>query len=299
MATKSIPVKDICIDGGTQHRSVDDAVVAHYAEMNKEGSKFPPIEIITDGKNNYLCDGFHRLAAAKKLGKNYIECNIGRGTKKRAQYLSFSANKDNGLPRPDGTVKEILRIIYNDEEWSKISQRDISRHVGCTQAFVSKIHAEMKKSASDNQLSDRIALSGSKTGIARSKTVNVKRGESKYEMQIPEKKVLDSTGKQVPEHLVKFFERTNEFRQKIKQLNDMQKWVADGKDKNDLFFKYIKIENLKAEIGNVKRIFRFALPYAVCRYCGGDVNNEYCKACDGSGFVNEAIYDATPRDLKK
>ncbi len=84
----------------------------------------------------------------------------------------------------------------------------------------------------------------------------------------------------------------------IKQLNDMLKTVRNAKVAGDLLYKFIKIENLTAEIGNVKRIFRFGMPYAVCRYCGGDVNNAECRACDGCGFVNEAIYMATPKDLK-
>ena len=110
--------------------------------------------------------------------------------------------------------------------------------------------------------------------------------------------MLDATGKQVPEHLVKFFERANEFRQPIKQLNEMLKVVTKGKEEGDLLYKYIKIENLTAEINNVKRIFRFALPYAVCPYCGGDEKNAECRACGGCGFVNEKMYQASPKDLK-
>jgi len=118
-------------------------------------------------------------------------------------------------------------------------------------------------------------------------------------MKKPEKKVLDATGKQVPEHLVKFFERTNEFRQPIKQLNDMLKAVRKGKETGDLIYKFIKIENLTAQIGNVKRIFRFGMPYAVCCFCGGDEMNAECRACDGCGFVNEVTYIATPAELKE
>ena len=117
-------------------------------------------------------------------------------------------------------------------------------------------------------------------------------------MKKSEKKVLDSTGKKVPDHLVKYFERANEFRQPIKLLNDMLKTVRKGKEAGDLFYRYIKIENLTAEIGNVKRIFRFALPFAVCGYCGGDECNEHCRACDGCGFVNEAMYRYTPIEFK-
>lgn len=297
MAIKSIPIKDIRLDGGTQQRPVDDNVVKRYAAMMQEGSKFPTVEIITDGKSNFLWDGYHRVAAATRLGEKYIEANVVTGTHRAAIFTSFSANKKNAFPRQPGTAKGIVEKILKDAEWSKMSQNDIARHVGCTQQFVSKVQAEFEK-LSNNQLLDRTALSGSKTRIARSKTVKVKRGDSKYEMKTPVKKVLDARGKEVPEHLVGYFERANEYRQMIRQLNTMLKTVRDGKNANDLFYKFIKIENLTADINNVKRIFRFAVPYSVCPYCGGDENNAECRACDGCGFVNEATYRATPRDLK-
>ncbi len=295
---KSVPIKDIVTDCKTQQRSVDDDVVKRYAALINDGFEFPPVEIISDGKNNFLWDGSHRYFARKKLNKKYIKANIEEGTQRQAIWLSFSANKKNAFPRQPGTAKEIIKKILKDAEWSKISQHNIARHVGCTQPFVSKICAEIKKSASDNQLSDRTTLLEPKAGIPRSETIKAKRGDSKYEMKKPVKKVLDATGKQVPEHLVKFFERASEYRQMILQLNTMLKTVRKGKDANDLFYRYIKIEKLTADIGNVKRIFRFALPYAVCGYCGGDENNKECRACDGCGFVNEMTYRATPKDLK-
>jgi hypothetical protein len=303
MAIKSIPIKDICLDGGTQQRPLDDDVVKRYAALMKEiaqtkGEEFPPVEITTDGKNYFLTDGFHRVAAARKNGKKYIEAFVVEGNRREAIFLSFSANIKNAFPRQPGTVKGIVEKILKDEEWAKMSQREIARYVGCTQAFVWRICEEIKKSASDNQLSDRTAKTGQKTGLLRSKTVNVKQGKSEYEAKKPEKKVLDSTAKQVPEHLVKYFKRANEYRQMIKQLNDMLKTVRKGKEASDLFYRYIKIENLTADINNVKRIFRFALPYSVCPYCGGDENNKECRACDGCGFVNEMTYKATPGDLK-
>ncbi len=104
---KSVPIKDIRIDGNTQQRPVDDNVVKRYAALMKDGFKFPPVEIITDGKSKYLTDGYHRYFAAIKLGKKYIEANVIEGTQRDAIYLSFSANKDNAFPRQPGTAKEI------------------------------------------------------------------------------------------------------------------------------------------------------------------------------------------------
>ena len=294
--SKSLPIKDICLDGKTQQRPVDDNVVKRYAAMMKDGSKFPPVEIITDGNNNFMWDGFHRYFAHLKLNNKYIEANIVNGTQRQAVWLSFSANKKNAFPRQPGTGKEIVGKILKDKEWSKISEVEIAKWVGVTHQYVNKIKKEIEAHPATSCRID--SGSESKNKVLRSETVKVKRGGSGYEMKKPVKKVLDSTGKQVPEHLVEFFERANEYRQMIKQLNDMLKTVRNGKAANDLFYKYIKIENLTAEIGNVKRIFRFALPYAVCRYCGADDNNDECRACDGCGFVNEATYRATPQDLK-
>ena len=268
MATKNIPLKDICLDGGTQQRPLDDDVVKRYAALMKEidqtkGEKFPPVEIITDGENNFLVDGYHRVAAVRKNSKIYIEAFIVKGTRREAIFLSFSANKKNAFPRQPGTVKAIVEKILKDKEWAKMPQREIARYVGCTQKFVWKICEEMK-SASDDQSSDRTAKSGQKQGLLRPKTVKVKRGDSEYEMKTPEKKTLDSTGKQVPEHLIKYFERANEYRAMIKQLNDQLKTVRDGKNASDLFYKFIKIETLTAVLKNVNRIYRFSMPYATC-----------------------------------
>ncbi|GAH95143.1 unnamed protein product, partial [marine sediment metagenome] len=72
---KRLPLKDIRIDGKTQHRKVDDEVVLRYTALMKDGVKFPPIEIIYDGKNYFMWDGAHRYFSHLKLNKKYIEAN--------------------------------------------------------------------------------------------------------------------------------------------------------------------------------------------------------------------------------
>lgn len=297
MTTKNIPIKDILIDPAMQHREIDNDVMLRYKALLADGYKgFPPVSIVTDGKNNYLWDGFHRYFAHLKLDKKYISANLENGSRRDAIYFSFSANKENAFPRQPGTAGEIIKKILKDEEWSKMSLRVIADHVGVTERYVRKLQAELK-SYPRNSSEDK-PDSKPKKQLSRAKTRKVKRGKSEYEAKEPEKIVLDSTGKTVPKHLIKFFQRANEYRGMIKQLNDQLKTVREGKEKGDLFYKFIKIENLTAEIGNVKRIYRFAKPHAVCRYCMADENNDECRACDGCGFVNEMTYKSTPGDLK-
>ena len=252
MAVKSIPIKDICLDAGTQQRPVDEDVMKKYAALMRDGAKFPPVSIVTDGKNNYLWDGAHRVRAALRNNDKYISANIENGSRRDAIYFSFSANKTNAFPRQPGTVKKIIEKILKDDEWAEMSQRGIADWVGCTQGFVSKIQAGLKKQTEDKKQADTKSysipsntiespLSEPEEGLARAKTVKVKRNGSEYDYTVPEKKVLDSTGKQVPEHLVKYFERANEYRQMIRELNGMLKTVREGKETGDLFYRFIKI----------------------------------------------------------
>lgn len=304
MAIKNVPIKDVCISAGTQMRPVDDDTMRRYAALMKDGYKgFPPVSIVYDGKNFYLWDGFHRYFAHLKLGKKYIEANIKSGTRRDAQYFSFGANKTNAFPRQPGTAKGIVEKILGDVEWAKMSIRAIANHVGCTERYVKKIQSDLKNQANSGEkrgvnCSPLKPSSKPNNQLNRAKTRNVKRGGTECEVKVPEKIVLDATGKKVPKHLVKYFERANEYRAMIKQLNDQLKTVREGKEKGDLFYKFIKIENLTAEINNVKRIYRFAKPHAVCRYCGGDVNNKECRACGGCGFANEMAWKSTAKELK-
>lgn len=106
----------------------------------------------------------------------------------------------------------------------------------------------------------------------------------------------DSTGRVVPEHLIGIFSRKNEIKIHIHQLNQMLKAIKDACANNDPLYHYIKLNPLEVEVGNVKRNLRFSLPYAVCRYCGGDGRD--CRACGETGIANETGYLATPQEMK-
>ena len=56
-----LKLTDVRIDGGTQPRAkIDLDVVAEYAERLDAGDVFPPVEVVFDGKDYWLWDGFHR-----------------------------------------------------------------------------------------------------------------------------------------------------------------------------------------------------------------------------------------------
>ena len=89
----------IHIGEGTQQREIDAETLVAYTELIGDGAEFPPIEVVHDGKTYHLWDGFHRYFAHRDAGKATILANIRTGTLRDAIWLSFSANKDHGLPR--------------------------------------------------------------------------------------------------------------------------------------------------------------------------------------------------------
>lgn len=145
---KSINLKAIRIDGGTQSREkLDQTVVDEYAELMKEGTEFPPIVVVHDGNEYYLSDGFHRLLAAQKAGKASINCDVITGTLRDAILYSLSANASHGLRRTIDDKRKAVMTMLEDFEWGDIehwSDRDIARQCHVSHPFVAKLRAAMK-----------------------------------------------------------------------------------------------------------------------------------------------------------
>lgn len=157
---KSVNIKAIRIDGGTQSREkLDQAVVDEYAELMKEGTEFPPISVVHDGNDYYLSDGFHRLLAAQKAGKASINCDVITGTLRDAILYSLSANSQHGLRRTIEDKRKAVLTMLEDFEWGDPdawSDREIARQTHVSQPFVSKLRASLKtKPATDNVITPK------------------------------------------------------------------------------------------------------------------------------------------------
>ena len=167
---KSIEVSLIRIDGGTQSRvSLDDAVVAEYSALMKEGVKFPEITVYFDGSDFWLADGFHRLHAARSAELPMIDADVHEGTKRDALLASLGANSSHGLPRTNADKRHAVEILLRDPEWSQWSDREIARRAVVHNTFVSKVRRELSV--------DKLQIDPS------SAPRTVRRGDTTYQMQ--------------------------------------------------------------------------------------------------------------------
>jgi ParB-like chromosome segregation protein Spo0J len=143
---KKLNILNIRIDGGTQARlQLNQDVVKDYAEAMREGAVFPPIIVYHDGSDYWLADGFHRYFATKANATASIDADVRTGTLRDAILFSFSANDPTkrGLSPTAEDLRNIIRNMLLDEEWSKWTNSEIARHVGVSKMTVGRIKASM------------------------------------------------------------------------------------------------------------------------------------------------------------
>lgn len=83
--------------------------------------KLPPVDVFDTSDGLLLADGFHRIAAAIRLGKQSINAKVHKGTRQDALEHAVIANTKNADPltseeRDDGIRR--LRQIHPKETWS-------------------------------------------------------------------------------------------------------------------------------------------------------------------------------------
>jgi hypothetical protein len=135
-----LPLAAIRTDGGTQPRAlIDTDTVEDYAEQMNGGATFPSIIVFFDGQDYWLADGFHRVAAAKKLAWLDLPADVRQGTQRDAVLFSVGVNATHGLRRTNADKHRAVERLLRDEEWSKWSNYEIAKRCAVSESYVRKI----------------------------------------------------------------------------------------------------------------------------------------------------------------
>jgi hypothetical protein len=142
--TKSVNVKLIRIDGGTQARArLCQTTVDEYREVLRAGGEFPPVELIFDGSDHWLADGFHRYHAYISEGRASIDADVVNGSLRQAVLRAASSNSDHGLRRNNEDKRRAVQMLLADEEWAAWSDRQIAAHCGVSPTFVGGVRRSL------------------------------------------------------------------------------------------------------------------------------------------------------------
>ena len=134
---KNIEITKITTDDEIQQRvEMADWKIREYYESMKRGDSFPAIVVFFDGETYWLADGFHRVAAARKIEKLTFEAEIKNGSKRDAIFYALASNKSHGLNRNRKDIKKAILTILSDAEWSQMSNVAIANHIGCSEGTV-------------------------------------------------------------------------------------------------------------------------------------------------------------------
>jgi hypothetical protein len=117
---KPVPLEDILLDREVQIRAggLREAAVQRYMEAFEQ---LPPVDIFqTPEHPRLLADGFHRVEAARRLGKGTIIAYVQPGSRREALEHASVANMRSGEPLTTAERQAaILRMVALHPTWSQ------------------------------------------------------------------------------------------------------------------------------------------------------------------------------------
>ena len=139
---RTLRVDEVRVDVGTQVReAIAEHVVDDYAERLGEGVRFPPVVVFRDGSRYCLADGFHRLQAFRRAGRDEIEADVYVGTRADALWFALGANRKHGQRLNLADKRHAIELAL--ATWPDLSQRRIAAQVGCSQPYVHKVRGQV------------------------------------------------------------------------------------------------------------------------------------------------------------
>src|SRR5262249_47223100 len=91
-----------------------------------DGATFPPVVVFYDGADFWLGEGYHRVAAARKIGHDTITAEIKEGSSRDAILYGVGANATHGLRRTQADKRRAVEKLLKDPEWARWSDRKIA-----------------------------------------------------------------------------------------------------------------------------------------------------------------------------
>jgi hypothetical protein len=133
----------VLLDSVQSRVGLTPEVVEDYANKYRNEIELPPLQAVKDSDGEYiLCDGFHRLKAARDAGLETIRITYTEGTVDDAKYYSMTANTDHGLQRSNADKRKAILMAFDLEVTKNLSDRLIADLLMVSHPLVAKIRQE-------------------------------------------------------------------------------------------------------------------------------------------------------------
>jgi hypothetical protein len=132
-------------DRGTQARCrMNPNWTGELVEVLGAGKDFTDEpEVYYDGYTYWPGDGFHRLAAYRKVGRVKVWVRVREGTHRDAMIHAAGANSEHGERRSRKDLRRAIALLLEDEDIAKRSDRTIARLARTTDKTVATVKKEL------------------------------------------------------------------------------------------------------------------------------------------------------------
>ena len=332
--SRQLLVESIRIDGETQCRErINEETVAEYAEAMKSpaGQAWPPVTVFFDGKEFWLADGFHRVLAAKRIGRKNILADVKQGSREDAAWAACAANQTHGLRRTNADKRKVVEIALRLRP--RISDRLIAAHCGLSDPFVGHVRRQVltvststtrtgadgkeypvpapRSKGPDGQGLGPSTGAEHGAGLGPPPRTEERRGFGAVppgpppapSERLPPVAVggkrsgpVDEIGRRIPEHLIELWGRRQEVQDMLTALSRVRVALREAQDSKDPLFSEVPFSSALAHLDQAYDAVQVAKPYAVCAFCQG----LGCKACGSRGLLGKFRWDTTvPREHKE
>ncbi len=154
--TKTLSLDALTISPEIQPReSIDDDVVAKLARamrwddstqrvVDARGNAFAPLEAVTDGKETWIVDGHHRVAAAHAANLETFQVVCHEGELRDAIERSLSANTKEKRRRTNLDKRRNITRALSDPDWCAWSDARVAKLCGVSTPTVGKIRRQLE-----------------------------------------------------------------------------------------------------------------------------------------------------------
>jgi len=258
--TQEIPLTSLTLVADTQARTgLRENVLEDYAEAMRDGAKFPPISVVSDGSTTWVWDGWHRVVAARSIDANAdIAASVIHGTLDDAIWLAASANRTHGCRRTntDKVRALMLALRVRPEE----SLRVIAEWCGVSHEMVRQYKQSLQASAEIEQAAVEVA-DGQRVEVIEEGT--------------PVSQAM--SGAQAAISLVL---------KAIDALETKVEALADSKHGA-----WINRQSVMSDISNARSAVAHAAPHEQCPVCVGSG----CATCRELGWVSRKQWQLIPK----
>jgi hypothetical protein len=139
-------------------------IIKEYAGEMRANAAFPPIDVVWDRQAGKYrgWDGFHRVMAARRIGRDWLTANVVPGTREDARWRALAANATHGLRRTNADKRRVVVLALKHPKGAGMSDQRIGQHCGDHHSSVSAIRKELETRAEIQKVRERtVARSGS------------------------------------------------------------------------------------------------------------------------------------------